>query len=240
MKKKVYRSRNVAFQEEHFPGLDNGSRPAIVLLFSGNDPVRAVTDSVAVNDAQTSATDANEVLPTLEQPLSPTGGATSTTVDTSLRVSSASGPHTVQMEIQDTLIYLNTRESYTTHDEFDISDAIESFPHTPTADNLQNITNPTPDSSPKRSKSSKSREQSVSDEQLSTTLGLDITKTTRTGRMIRRPAWHYDYDFILMKTVVLQWLLASIAMFHLNMRKQFCQLMLKNGKLQCKMNSKVL
>ena len=63
----------MTFHEEQFPGLDNGSRPAIVLPFSGNDPVGAVTDSVGVNNAQTSATDANEVLPTLEQPLSPTG-----------------------------------------------------------------------------------------------------------------------------------------------------------------------
>ena len=87
VKKKFYRSRNVTFHEEQFPGLDNGSRPAIVLPFSGNDPVGAVTDSVGVNTAQTSATDANEVLPTLEQPLSPTGGATSTTDDNSQRVS---------------------------------------------------------------------------------------------------------------------------------------------------------
>ena len=100
-----------------------------------------------VNKAQTKSTDAHEVLPTLEQPLSPTGGATSTTVDTSQRVSSASSPHNGQMEIQDTPIYLDTREYYTTHDEFDISDAIESSPHTPTADNLQNSTSLTPDSS---------------------------------------------------------------------------------------------
>ena len=51
------------------------------------------------------------------------------------------------MEIQDTPIYLDTRENYTTHDEFDISDAIESSPHTPTADNLQNISSPTPGNS---------------------------------------------------------------------------------------------
>ena len=60
------------------------------------------------------------------------------------------------------------------------------------------------DSSPKRSTASKSREQSVSDEELSTALGLDIPTTNRTGRMIRRPAWHYDYDFLLKKTVILQ------------------------------------
>ena len=36
------------------------------MLFPGNDPVGAVTDSVGVSNAQTSETDANEVLPTLE------------------------------------------------------------------------------------------------------------------------------------------------------------------------------
>ena len=184
----------MTFHEEQFPGLDNGSRCAGVLPFPGNDPVGAVTDSVGVNNAQTRATDANEVFPPLEQPLSPTGRATSTITDTSQRVSSASSPHNVQMEIQDTPIYLDTSENYTTHDDFDTSDAIESSPQTPTADNLQNITYSTPDSSihflPKRSTSSKSREQSVSDEEHSTALGLDIPKTNRTGRMIRRPAWH--------------------------------------------------
>ena len=187
MKKKFYRSRNVTFHEEQLPGLDNGSRSAIGLLFPGNDPVGAVTDSVGVSNAQTSATDANEVLPTLEQPISPTGGATSTITDTPQRVSSASSPHNVQMVIQDTPIYLVTRENYTSHHDFDISDAIESSPQTPTADNLQNITISTPDSSihflPKRSTSSKSREQSVSDEEHSTALGLDIPTTNRTGRM---------------------------------------------------------
>ena len=179
VKKKFYRSRNVTFFEKQFPGLDNGSRPAIVLLFpGGNDSVGAVTDSVGVNNAQTNATDANEVLPTLEQPLSPTRGATSTTIDTSQSVSSAPSPHNVQMEIQDTPIYLDARENYTTHDDFDISDAIESSPQFPTADNLQNITSPTPDSSikflPKRSTSSKPREQSGSDEEHSTALGLQL------------------------------------------------------------------
>ena len=200
VKKKFYRSRNVTFFEKQFPGLDNGSRPAIVLLFQGgNDSVGAVTDSVGVNNAQTNATDANEVLPTLEQPLSPTRGATSTTIDTSQSVSSAPSPHNVQMEIQDTPIYLDTRENYTTRDDFDISDAIESSPQTPTADNRQNITSPTPDSAikflPKRSTSSKSREQSGNDEEHSTALGIDIPTTNRTGRMFRRPAWHYDCDF---------------------------------------------
>ena len=137
----------MTFHKEKFPGFDNGSRPAIVWPFRGNDTLGAVTDSAGVNNAQTSATDANEVLPTLEQPLSPTGGATSTTIDTSQIVSSASSPHKLQMEIQDTQIYLDTRENYTTHDDFDISDAIESSPQTPTADHLQNITSPTPDSS---------------------------------------------------------------------------------------------
>ena len=103
------------------------------------------------------------------------------------------------MEIQVSPIYLDTQENYTTHDEFDISDAIESSLHTPTADNLQNISSPTPDNSihfkPKRSTSYKSREQSVSDEEHSTALRLGIPTTNRTGRMIRRPAWHYDYDF---------------------------------------------
>ena len=51
------------------------------------------------------------------------------------------------MEIQDDPIYLDTRENYTIHDEFDLSNAIESSPHTPTADNLQNTTSSTPDSS---------------------------------------------------------------------------------------------
>ena len=152
-----------------------------------------------VNTAQTSATDANEVLPAIEQPLSPTGGATSTTIDTSQRVSPASSPHNVQMEIQDTPIYLDTRETSTTHDEDDISDAIEFSPHNPTADNLQNTTSPNSDSSmyflPEHSTSSKSREQFVNDEEQPTALGLDIPTTNRTGRMIRRPAWKYDFDF---------------------------------------------
>ena len=67
------------------------------------------------------------------------------------------------MEIQGTPYYWNTRESHTTHDEFDLSDAIESPPHTPTAEKLQNTTSPTPDSSikllPHHSASSKSSEQ---------------------------------------------------------------------------------
>ena len=73
----------MTFHEEQFPGLNNGSWPTIVLLFLGNDPVGAVTDSVGVSNAQTSATDENEVLPTLEQPFLPTGRATSTTIDIS-------------------------------------------------------------------------------------------------------------------------------------------------------------
>ena len=92
------------------------------------------------------------------------------------------------MEIQDTPVYLDTRENYTTHDEFDISYAIESSPHTPTADNLQNIASPILDSSkkfsPKHSTSSRSREQCVSDDEYSTALGLDIRTTNRTGRVI--------------------------------------------------------
>ena len=87
----------------------------------------------------------------------------------------------------------------TTHDELDISDAIESSPHTLTADNLQHNTSPTPDSSihflPKLSTPSKSKEQSVSDEEHSTALGLDVPTVNRTGLMIRRPALDYDYDF---------------------------------------------
>ena len=83
VKKKFYRSRIVTLHEEQFPMIDNGSRAAIVLPFPGNDPVGSVTDSVGVNNAQTRATDASEALPTLEQPLSPTGGATSTTIETS-------------------------------------------------------------------------------------------------------------------------------------------------------------
>ena len=71
----------------------------------------------------------------------------STTIDSSQKVSSASSPHNVQMEIQDTPIYLDTREKHTYHDECDISNAIESSPHTPTADNLQNTDSLIPDSS---------------------------------------------------------------------------------------------
>ena len=51
------------------------------------------------------------------------------------------------MEVQDTSIYFDTCENYTTHDYFDIFDAIESSPHTPTAENLQNTPSPTPDGS---------------------------------------------------------------------------------------------
>ena len=58
----------MTFQEEQFPGLGNGSRPAIVLPFPGIDPLRAVTDSVGTNNAQTGATDAKKGLLTLEQP----------------------------------------------------------------------------------------------------------------------------------------------------------------------------
>ena len=47
------------------------------------------------------------------------------------------------MEIQVTPIYLDTRENYTTHHEFDISDAIESS----LTLQLKNTTSPTPDSS---------------------------------------------------------------------------------------------
>ena len=57
---KFNRSRNVTFQEEQFPGLGNGSRPAIVLPFPGIDPMGAVTDSVGTNNAQTGATDAKK------------------------------------------------------------------------------------------------------------------------------------------------------------------------------------
>ena len=35
----------------------------------------------------------------------------------------------------------------------------------------------------------------MSDEELSSALGLDIPTSNRTGWMIRRPAWHYDFDF---------------------------------------------
>ena len=80
----------------------------------------------------------------------------------------------------------------------------------------------------------------MSDEEHSTAFGRDIPTTKRTGRMNRRPAWHYDCDFSTDETVFLQRLLASMAMFHLIMTKQFCQPMLKNGRLQCKMSSKVL
>ena len=63
----------MTFHKEQFPDLDSGSRPAFVLHFPGNDPVGAVTDSVGVNKAQTKATYAHEVLPTLKQPLSRQG-----------------------------------------------------------------------------------------------------------------------------------------------------------------------
>ena len=112
------------FTKKKFPGLENGSRPAIVLIFPSNDPVRAVTDSMGVNNAQIGTTDANEVLHTLEQPLSPTAGVTSTTIDTSQKVSPASSPHNRQMEIQDTPINLVTLKNYTTPNELDKSDAI--------------------------------------------------------------------------------------------------------------------
>ena len=103
------------------------------------------------------------------------------------------------MEIQDTSIYLDTRESYTHLDQFDISDAIESSPRTPTSYNLQNTTSPTSDSSihflPKHSTLSKSREQTVTDDEHYTALGTDIPTIDRTSRMIRRPAGHYYCDF---------------------------------------------
>ena len=35
----------------------------------------------------------------------------------------------------------------------------------------------------------------MNDEEHSTALGHDIPTTNRTGRMIRRSAWHYDYNF---------------------------------------------
>ena len=91
---------------------------------------------MGVNIAQTIITDANEVFPTIEQPLLTKGGTTSTTTDTSQRIPTASSLHIVQMEIQDTPFYIDTGEKYTTHDEFDISDAIGSSPQTATADNL--------------------------------------------------------------------------------------------------------
>ena len=151
----------------------------------------AVTDSVGVNNAQTSATDANEVLSTLEQPLSPT----STTIHTSQKVSSASSPLNVQMEIQYTPIYLDTRENYTSHHEFDISDAIESS----LTLQLQNTTSPTPDS------------------------------------------WIYFFTKTLTDENCNFAMAASVNGYvRPSMRRQFCQLMLKNGKLQCKLNSKVL
>ena len=35
----------------------------------------------------------------------------------------------------------------------------------------------------------------MSDEEHSTALEFDFPTTNRSGRMIRRPAWHYGYDF---------------------------------------------
>ena len=51
------------------------------------------------------------------------------------------------MEVEDTSVYLETLENFTTQDEFLLSDTIESPPHIPTADNLQNTTFPTLDTS---------------------------------------------------------------------------------------------
>ena len=63
----------MTFHKDQFPGLDIGLRPAIDLSFPSNGPEGAVTDSMGVISAQTDATDANEVLRTLEQSLSTTG-----------------------------------------------------------------------------------------------------------------------------------------------------------------------
>ena len=71
----------------------------------------------------------------------------------------------------------------------------------------------------------------MSNEEHFTALGLDIPTINGTGRMIRRPAWHYDYDFSTDKNCDSA-IAASV--------KGNIPLMLKNGKLQCKMNSKVL
>ena len=81
----------MTFHEEYFLVHNNGSRPAIVFHIRGNDAVKAQnnrvvganTDSLEVNKVQTGAIDANKVADTLELPLSPTGRATSTTIDIS-------------------------------------------------------------------------------------------------------------------------------------------------------------
>ena len=68
-------------------------------------------------------------------------------IDTSRRVSSEFSANNVQMEVEDTSVYLETLENFTTQDEFLLSDTIESPHHIPTADNLQNTTFPTLDTS---------------------------------------------------------------------------------------------
>ena len=80
----------------------------------------------------------------------------------------------------------------------------------------------------------------MSDEKHFTALGLDIPTTNSTGRMIRRPAWHYEFDFSTNENCSFAMAVASMAILHSILRKQFCQLMLKNGRLHCKMNSIVL
>ena len=76
----------MTFHEEKFLGLDKGSRfvialPGIDPVRTNNDPVGAETKSMGVTNAQIGANDANEVLPTLQLPLSPTSRAISTTID---------------------------------------------------------------------------------------------------------------------------------------------------------------
>ena len=71
----------MTFHEEQFPLSITDQGLLLCCLFWAMIHCGTGTDSVGVNKAQTSATDANEVLPTLEQPLSPTGGALSTNID---------------------------------------------------------------------------------------------------------------------------------------------------------------
>ena len=62
------------------------------------DPVGANTKSVRVNNAQTGANYAKEVLPIFKQPLSPFGGAISSIIDNSQRLSAASSPQSTPIQ----------------------------------------------------------------------------------------------------------------------------------------------
>ena len=123
-----------------------------------------------------------------------------------------------------------------------MSDAIESPPHTPTAEKLQNTTSPTPDSSIKLLP-----HHSASSNQVSNNLQVikkilllwNLTFLQLIGLVGLFEDQHGTRItiFLMMITVILQWLLVSMAIFHSIMRKQFRHLMLKNGRLQNELNS---